>query len=187
MSSAENEIYTLCGTDGYEAVLPVDSADFSKMKFDGTPRCATWSPVLFQRFTRSDRGKRPLKESDFPWIGDGHSLVLRPAALEALQDILERSCEVLPLKTVDGVQLFITNTQVVRALDVEKSEIRRFPGSDKIMYVKRPVFVGELVRGLDFFRDEQVGIRSFVSGRFVERYNEKKLRGLTFEKVQTLD
>ena len=173
-------VFSLIGADGYECIVPVNKEDYKALIFDGTPRIDTWHPILMRRVNENVDQRRPSRESDFPWQGDGHSLVLRDNALEAMRDILEENCEVLPLKTEDKVQLYITNTQVLHAIDMEKSEIWRFPKSGKIMYVK-------LLREVDIFRDANVGSETFVSERFVNRYHEKKLRGLMFRKIQELE
>jgi hypothetical protein len=180
-------VYSLIGADGYECIVPVNKEDYKALIFDGTPRIDTWHPILMRRVNENVDQRRPSRESDFPWQGDGHSLVLRDNALEAMRDILEKNCEVLPLKTEDKVQLYITNTQVLHAIDMEKSEIWRFPKSGKIMYVKRPHFQSYLLREVDIFRDANVGSETFVSERFVNRYHEKKLRGLMFRKIQELE
>lgn len=181
------EIYSLIGADGYECVLPVNKADHETLTFDGSPRISSWRPVLMRRVNGNAGKKRPSKESDFPWQGTSHSLVLRNEALEAMRDILDKNCEVLPLETEDKVRLYITNTQVIPALDMEKSEVRRFPNSEKIMYIKQPYFKSDLLREVDIFRDAIIELRTFVSEKFVNRYHEKKLRGLVFHKIQVLE
>jgi hypothetical protein len=181
-----HKIYSLIGIDGFECVLPVDKEDYKALDFDGSPRISTWRPILMQLVNEDTGQKRPSKKADFPWQGTGQSLVLRKAALDAMRDILERSCEILPLQTEDDSELYITNTQVLQALDVDRSEIWRFPNSGKIMYVKRPHFMPHLLRDVDMFRDASVGSETFVSEKFVQRYHDNKLRGLKFHEMQTL-
>lgn len=178
-------VYEPLVTNGYEWVNCADAEDYEVFNnFDGTARGKEWRPVLVRR-VRADHSQ-DMKESDFPWLGSW-ALVMRKAATDALRNILEESGEILPLQTDDGVELSVLNAQVVDALDEASSDIMRLPSSNRIMLVKKPVFLENPIKGLDVFRLPHRASSTYVSDEFVKRVKEAGLRGLTFNKVWSSD
>ena len=175
------KIYELLGEEGYEVINACDDADYDLfLSLDGAPRAADWRPVKVRRVRADNR--QACNPSDFPWLGS-NAIVMRKNAVDALHDILEKNGEVLPLQTDDGVELSVLNAQVVDALDEDSSDIMRFPSTNRIMLVKKPVFFENVIRGLDLFRLPHRASSTYVSDSFVNRVKEAGLRGLTFNKV----
>lgn len=175
------EVYEPLADSGYEWVDAVQEDDYELFwQLDGQPHAATWKPIAVRR-VRADE-HQSCNPSDFPWLGS-HALVLRQSAVEALGDILNAHCEVLPLLTDDGVELFVLNTRVIDALDEHSSSLLRFPGSNRIMRIKKPEFVASAIEGADVFRLPHRASSTYVSERFVERVKAARLRGLIFNKV----
>jgi len=167
--------------EGYEWVNAIQERDYGVfLQFDGKPRAATWKPVAVRR-VRADE-HQASNPSDFPWLGS-HALVMRPSAVVALRDILDKSGEVLPLATDDGVELFVLNACVIDALDESKSKLTRFPGTNRVMRIKDVAFVASAIEGVDLFRLPHRASSTYVSGRFAERVKAAGLRGLVFNKV----
>ena len=83
----------------------------------------------------------------------------------------------------DGIELFVLNVRAVDALDEERSNIMRFPGSDRIMRIASIEFRSALLGGLDIFRLPHRASSTYVSRRFVDRVNDAGLRGFDFNKV----
>ncbi|MBK8214973.1 MAG: hypothetical protein IPK71_14640 [Myxococcales bacterium] len=108
---------------------------------------------------------------------------MRRAAVDALGDILDANGEVLPLSTGDGVELFVLNVRIVDALDEANSSLMKFPGTDRMMRIKKIAFVTSKVEGIDLFRLPHRASPTYVSERFVERVKVAGLRGLVFDKV----
>lgn len=170
-SCAENfEWVNLDSDEDYEVLLGLD----------GRSRAATWKPVAARRVRADER--KGFIPSDFPWLS-GHALVMRRSAVEALRDVLEANGELLPLSTDDGVELFVLNSQVIDALDEANSVLWRFPGSNRIMDIKRPAFVASKIERVDLFRVPHRAMPTYVSERFVERVKAAGLRGLVFNEV----
>jgi hypothetical protein len=174
-------IYEPLVADGYEWVNAVDDKDYEAfLELDGTPRRTRWKPVMVRR-VRADR-RQAFNASDFPWLGS-HALVMRRAAVDALGDILDANGEVLPLSTEDDVQLYVLNARVIDALDDARSSVMRFPGTDRIMRIKKAAFVASAIDGHDLFRLPHRASSTYVSPRFVDRVKEAGLRGLVFNEV----
>ncbi len=174
-------IYQPLVSEGYEWVNTSSYEDGEKVaRFDGTRLGNGWAPIRVLRVKKD--GRQKFKPSDFPWLGS-HALVMRRSAVDALRELLDANGEVLPLATEDDVELFIYNAQVVDGLDEAQSTIDRLPGTDLVLNIKKPAFVPSTVRGLDLFRVPYRAMPTYVSERFVERYNSAGLRGLDLNEV----
>lgn len=167
--------------EGYEWINCVDDTDYEVLAtLNGSPRGMDWKPIAVNR-VRADK-HQDFKASDFPWLGS-HALVMRQSAVDALRNILEANGEVLPLSTTDCVDLYILNANVIDALDEANSSLMMFPGTNRIMHIKKIAFVPSAIKGNDLFRLPHRASPTYVSERFVERVKETNLRGLTFNKV----
>lgn len=174
-------IYQPLVTTGYEWVNAVHDSDYPVfLQLDGTPRAATWTPIAVRR-VRADK-RQTMLPSDFPWLGS-HVLILRRAAVDALRDMLDANGEVLALSTTDGVDLSVYNSRVIDALDEANASLMKFPGTDRIMWLKKVAFFDSAIEGADIFRLTHHGSSTYVSERFVERVTSAGLRGLDFTKV----
>lgn len=171
--------------NGYEWVNCVDAKDCEIFNiFDGTPRGKEWRPILVRRVRADDT--QDMKESDFPWLGSW-AIVMRKTAIDELRIMLDKSGEILPLKTDDGVELSVLNAQVVDALDEVNSDTMKLPVTNRILLVKKPVFFEERIKDLDVFRLPHRASSTYVSDRFVTRVKKARLRGLIFKKVWSND
>lgn len=166
---------------GYEWINCVNQADYEVFAgFDGSSRRANWKTVLVRR-VRADE-HHDFKPSDFSWLGSD-ALVMRRTAVDALRDILDAHGKVLPLATDDGVELFVFNARVVDALDEGHSSLMKFPGTNRIMRIKKVAFVTSTVQSVDIFRLPHRASSAYVSDRFVKRVKAAGLHGLEFNKV----
>jgi tetratricopeptide (TPR) repeat protein len=148
--------------------------------FNGSSLSAYWTPIKFKRITENE-GKT-LKPSDFPWF-TSFALVMKKKAYDILADIFTKNGEILPLKTDDDIELYVFNSQVIDALDEDRSSVKRFSGSRKIMYIEKHEFVESKLLDVDMFRLPGRASELYLSERFVERYKSAGLVGLEFEEV----
>lgn len=170
-------VYAPVSAEGYEFINCIDAADYQVMgALDRSPRIQSWKPVAVTRITY-DEGK-DLAPSDFPWFASS-ALVMRHTAVEALGDLLECG-EVLPLSVADGVELTVFNAPTIDALDVERSSLIMFPGTERIMKIKQVAFHASLVEGRHIFRLSTFSGATYVSEHFVERVVSAELKGLSF-------
>lgn len=176
-----NVIYEPLVAEGFEWVNTVREEDYEVfLQLDGQTRASTWKPVAVRRVRADER--QDFNPSDFPWLGS-HALIMRRGAMESLRDILDANGEVLPLSTDDGVELFVLNARIIAALDETRSSLMKFPGTDRIMWLKRAAFVAAMVEGVDLFRLPHRASATYVGERFVKRVQEAGLRGLDFHEV----
>jgi hypothetical protein len=178
-------VFDSIGAQDYECLNAVNTDDYAVFRsLDGTPRKATWRPIV----VRCVRGDRRWKNrfADFPSMPGG-LLFLREKAAEVLKDMLEKFGELLPLVTEKGEVLYIHNTTFVlpNALDEEKAEFYRVDGIDRILGVRKPVFREDIVRGADLFRlPAELSSRTYVSDKFVDLVNKHNLKGLEFNPIE---
>lgn len=174
-------IYEPLVAEGYEWVNTVQEDDYEAfLQFDGQPLASMWKPIAVRRVRADER--QAFNASDFPWLGS-HALIMRRSAVDALRDILDANGEVLPLSTDDGVELSVLNVRIVEALDEANSSLMKFPGTNRIMRIKKVAFVASKIEGIDLFRLPHRASSTYMSERFVERVKAAGLRGLVFNKV----
>lgn len=175
-------VYKPAVRPGFEWALPVHDTDHEYLwSLDGTSRRSTWRPVPVARWTVDDHGA-PRAEADLPWLG-GHVLVLRERAVAALESLLVRYGELLPLDCQDA-DLWLFNTlTVVDALDEERAQLVRFDDG-AILAVERHEFRPDLVAGLAVFKVPQLLRGSlFVGDEFAEAVAAAGLTGLDLTEV----
>jgi hypothetical protein len=174
-------IYEPLVAEGYEWVNAIQDGDYEVFRqLDGKPRAATWKPIAVRRVRADER--QAFNPSDFPWLGS-EALVMRRLAVDLLRDLLDANGEVLPLTTDDGAELFVLNARVIDALDEPSSSLMKFPGTNRIMRVKKVAFIASAIEGADLFRLPHRASSTYVSERFIERVKATGLRGLSFNKV----
>jgi Immunity protein family (Imm11) len=173
------KIYEPLRAGPYEFCHPINEDEFETVAelCNGTPRAASWKP-LKMRLVREDEGEI-LSASDSPWLAS-HVMILRARAAAALSPLLLEDGELLPLEC-PGAELWLYNvTRVTDALDEAASTIDRFRDG-RIMLVRRPVFYGDRIEGIDAFKlSHDRGEPIYVSQRLVDHWHAAKLTGIEF-------
>jgi hypothetical protein len=174
------KIYEFEVQEGYEWVVPVSEADFDVFReFDGSSQTAAWKPIQM-RLVREDEQGRPLQPSDIPWLGK-HAPVLKE---NALASVLLRDGEMLPLDCDEAELVVFNTTTVLDALDLDRSEVVKFPSTGRIMKVKSHVFRPERIRDVHAFKVPELLRGSvFVTDEVVNSAYETGLSGVGFHLV----
>jgi hypothetical protein len=173
-------VYQFAVQEGFEWVLPVNDEDLNLFRgFDGTSKGESWTPVRVELLRKDEDGQQ-LAESDFPWLG-AYAPVLRQRAIDALGELFAADGELLPL-LCDSANLSVFNSlKVLDALDIERSEIVFFPDSDRIMQIRRYVFISARLRGVTMFKVPQLLSHSvYLTEATVKAVNRSKLTGVGF-------
>jgi hypothetical protein len=175
-------VYTPFASGDYELCHPVNQDDFEtiNVQIKGEPRQATWKPIKM-RLIKENEG-RMLLPSDSPWLGS-HALIFRPSVIEVLGSLLWEYGELLPLSCRDADVSIFNPSRILDAFDEAASSVLRF-SSGRIMIVNRYVFRPEVISGVEIFKIPNLRVSpTFVSERFVERWNSGGLAGLGFKRV----
>jgi uncharacterized protein DUF1629 len=176
-------VYEFEVQEGYEWVVPVAPADFEVFRaFDGSAKRTGWAPIRV-RLVEEDEQGRPLLPSDVPWLGK-HAPVLKVNASEALRPVLTRDGELLPLMCEESKLVVYNVTRVLDALDLDRSEVVKFPSTGRIMKVKSYVFRPDRVRGHRAFKVPELLRGSvFVTDEVVSTAKAAGLTGVGFRMV----
>lgn len=178
------KIYEPMVARDYEWVNCIDEDDYEViMQLNGLPVKSRWRPIKV-KLVRADQ-RQECRRSDFPWLGS-HAIIMRESAVNALRDIIENCCELLPIQTDDDARLWLCNAQVLDAVDYAKSDIVYFPGTRRVMRIKKLVLLPEVVNGSMMFRLPHRSSGTFVGQLFVDRVNRSGLEGLEFTEVKLL-
>lgn len=177
-------IYTPLGLDGYELCHPVMQDDFERINVEvnGTSRQSSWNPIPMR--VLHDDERQTLVASDSPWLG-AHALIFRRNVVEALGTVLREYGELLPLACSAADIVMYNPTRVIDVLDEAASSVLRF-SSGRIMLIQRHIFRADAIGEIDVFKIPNLRVSpTFVSHRFVDRWNGSDLKGLRFIRVWT--
>lgn len=171
-------IYDPLVTEDYEWINLVDRDEYETFRnLDGTSVSKTWKPIIIKLVGGNNRFKP--HHSDFPWLGG--VLIIRQKVVDVMEEIFLKYGELLPVISEDGETLYAFNCHILDALDVEKSEIKLIPGTNRIMCVKKYVFKEDVIKGKHMFRITSLRSSStFVNSDFVAEYKKHGLVGLDF-------
>ncbi|MGH2662091.1 MAG: imm11 family protein [Actinomycetota bacterium] len=148
--------------------------------FDGTPMAGTWTPPRVEVLAEEDGAARP--PGDFPSLG-GYAPVFSRRATDAVEDLLEDAGELLPLDSPDGTYLVFNVTRVLDALDEDRSDVRRFKSTGRIMNIDRYQLIPERIGDAPIFKLSQIPrMYTFVTDRFVHRVRDAGLAGFLFDR-----
>jgi uncharacterized protein DUF1629 len=173
------KFFSLESMEGAERLSPINEEDYDLLKFDGSPLGTLWRPMKVRRQLAGENGMRT--PSDFPSFGLRSFFGISRRAADALGQLLNGNAEILPLAVEDGSDFSILNvTKVVDALDEPKSVLMRIP-TGRIVYVKKPAFRLDAIRGLRIFRLPLTATAIYMSREFTEAVEAAGLKGMRFE------
>lgn len=182
-SNTDVNIYEFAVQEGHEWVVPSSPADFEVFReFNGKARGPDWSPIRVRLVTQDEQGRR-LLPADIPWLGK-HAPVLKETASAALGAVLAPDGELLRLECEEVALLVFNVTTVIDVLDLDRSELVRFPSTGRIMKVKRHIFRPGGLKGVRAFKVPALLRGSvFVTDEVVSATASANLRGAGFRLV----
>ena len=163
-------------TEGYQSLALASEEERPKIedRFDTTPIGADWSPPAVKIIYEEDQ------TTDFATLAAIPAFGIR--AVAALGDLLREHGELLE---VEGAEFRLHNvTSAPDALDEERSEVKRFRSSGRILRILRYELRAELLSDVPIFKlPQQPRSRVYVTDAFVERVTEAGLVGFDFSEV----
>lgn len=110
-----------------------------------------WGKILLQTIKGIDKKGTPL--GDCPYFSAGNSLIVSDRLKELIRAFTEDELEFLPVE-IDGKTgyWYMNVLCVLNAIDVEKSELKRFESSGRIMYVIKGHYLDDVINGHRIFR-----------------------------------
>jgi hypothetical protein len=159
-------IFVLGSLEDQEPIYIENDADRAvMMNLDGTPQGSAWRPPKCRLLGTADRKRQ--KHSDMPFYVGGVP-ILREAAKAALEPLLARDGEILPIDCQQS-QLWLFNcTRVIDALDEKLSRVMRFD-SGRIWRIDEYAFLPARAGDANAFRIPQLRVSDvFFSESVVE-------------------
>jgi len=149
---------------------------FLEYEFDGRSLVAQWNPLPVRLLEKIEKSDTPSLSGSVP--------VLNRKAINILYDLLEGSVELLPLIS-DIDEYYVLNvTKVIEAINHEKSEIKRFASSGRIMRFVKYSFIAEKLKETHIFKiTDMPKAHVFVSDQFKDRALNNGLKGFEFTEV----
>src|SRR5262245_53475280 len=130
------KIFTAAPATRHELVHPVDSADWETLYklLDGRSQTKNWQSIAVTIIKEEHDGS-PFAETASPWLGS-FALVFKQDALIRLGNYLSRIGEILPLICSQEPLYVWQPVNIIDALDVGASEVRRFR-TGRVMLITR--------------------------------------------------
>jgi len=127
-------------------------------------------------------------EIDKP-IGDVFSIepssyIINEKAYDILYPYLKNHCQIFKINN-DGATFYVINvTDLIDCLDYDKSEIKRFPSSGRVMRVIKYVFKIEKLKNVTIFKlPEFPKAISYVTEKFKNVVEENNIKGFKFKEL----
>lgn len=166
----------------YEVLALRDDGDWASLRgcFSGEKMSESWVPLDVEILVEENDQK--AKKNDIPSLSPGIPVFTKRAA-DALGTLLTSNGELLPLGSPVGEYYAFNVTNIIDALNVERSDVKRF-GSGKIMRVNKYEFFREKVVGEVIFKIPQLR-RShiFVTDVFLNAVQKMDLHGIVLKEV----
>jgi hypothetical protein len=185
----------------YRALLAINEENRTKMDeyetkdnlFHGASVINVWKPIQVQSEENLTYWEPPLPFGDLSMVHGVFEPVFSLRAVNALNNLLEGNGELLPLNCAEGEYYVFNTTQIVDALDEERTEFKPYSEVDPDMayqdddphtpVITRPAFYPEVVADLTIFK---IPLRypfggTLVTDKFVQRVQETELTGFAFE------
>jgi hypothetical protein len=174
-------IYEVSVADGFEWVLPCSEADRARLRelYDGPP-VGDWNPPCVKAL-REDEGQR-LRESDFPTLAS-QVLIMKSRACQLLRNELDGQGRLLPLRELDGEELWAFAPNILPLLDEKRSEVLRSHDDGRILLVLKPVFKDAAPAAARAWRLPYSSSPVFVSEHIADAVQSAGLQGLAFKEV----
>ncbi len=179
-SNKKVKVYELWMNHNYRTYEPTPKGGYKSYIFDGVP-------VKERNFDRIYPSKYK-DEIDKP-IGDVFSVevssfILNEKSYKILYPYIKNEAQIFKVKC-ENDNLYVVNiTNIIDCLDYDKSEIKRFPSSGRVMRVIKYVFKIEKLRNTTIFKLPEFpkGI-SYVTENFKNIVEKNNIKGFKFKEL----
>lgn len=179
-SNKKVKVYELWMDHTYRTYEPIPKDGYKSYMFDGVH-------VKERNFDKIYPSKYK-DEIDKP-IGDVFSVevssfILNEKSYKILYPYIKNEVQIFKIKS-ENDKLYVVNiTNIIDCLDYDKSEIKRFPSSDRVMRIIKYVFKIEKLKNATIFKlpENPKGI-SYVTEEFKKVVEENNIKGFKFKEL----
>jgi hypothetical protein len=169
----------------YDSLVLHRSQDWDVIeRFVGDRFAAHWRPLPVEIFRARKRGIfRAKTRGNFPSL-IAYVPCFDEAALGALEELLDKDMEALPLQN-ESFRLFAINVlSLLDCIDYRKSRVERFSDDKTVKFITHYVFRSDVIHGHHMFKIREMPRGPvIVSEEFRSVVAKKRLKGLIFKEL----
>ena len=182
ISNKKVKVYELWMDHTYRTYETIPKDGYKSYMFDGVP-------VKARNFAKIYPSKYK-DEIDKP-IGDVFSVeissfILNEKSYKILYPYIKNEVQIFKIKS-DNMLFYVVNvTNIIDCLHYEKSELKHFPSSGRIMRVIKYVFKEEKIKDTVIFKLPGIGFvnsHSFVTEEFKKVVEKNNIKGFKFKEL----
>jgi hypothetical protein len=162
------EIFKPAPAEASEWVIPADGNQTEMLLSLGSKRIPDpYQPLRFHSLLEDER--ETFEPVDAPWSGS-HALIIKPSARAVLEPLFGNSVQYAPIAGTAYDELYYIHVvKYADVLDLDKSELKRFSSSGRIMRIDRHEFLPCVVEAGPIFKLKAMPRGSlFVTGDVVD-------------------
>lgn len=177
----ENQkIYGLWMDHTYRTYEPIPKSGYKSYMFEGVPvkerKFDLIAPSEYE-----DEINKPLGDV---FSVEVSSFILNEYAFNILYPYLKGHVQIFKIKNQDGLFYVINVTDVIDCLNYDKSEIKRFQSTGRVMKVIKYSFIKSKLKNAVIFKlPEFVKAHSYVTEEFKNIAEENNIKGFKFEEL----
>ncbi len=174
------KIYELWLDRNYRAYETLNESGYKTYEFDGE-KVENRNFDLFALSKYKDEIEKPI--GDVSSISTS-SYIINEKAYNVLYPYLKEHSQIFRLKNKNKIFYVINVTDIIDCLDYEKSELKRFPSSGRVMRVTKYVFRTKKLKNATIFKLPEFpkGI-SYVTEQFKKVVEENNITGFKFKEL----
>ena len=176
----DQKIYKVWMNHHYRTYEPLLKDSYKSYMFEGTlVKEREFALILPSEY--KDEVNKPIGDV---FSVEVSSFILNEYAFDILSPYLKGHAQIFKLKQQDSVLYVINVTDVIDCLDYDKSEIKRFPSSGRVMKVIKYSFHRSRLKNATIFKlPEFVKTTCYVTEEFKKVTEENNIKGFKCESV----
>ena len=173
-------LYQLWPDHAYRAFETQEEGGWQALRFDGEP-VADWRPVELVPSTHHTEEGKPVGDAFPVWPG---AVIVGERCYRLISPYLGDSAQVLPAAWGSETAYVLNVTRVIDCLDEERSKLKRFPSTGRVMRIEEYAFDKALVEDEVIFKiPEEAPAHPYVTDKLKAVIERNGIRGFKFVPV----
>lgn len=179
-SNKKVKVYELWMDHTYRTYEPIPKDGYKSYMFDGMPaKERNFDKIYPSKY--KDEIDKPIGDV---FSVEVSSFILNEKSYKILYPYIKNEVQIFKTKS-ENDNLYVVNvTNIIDCLDYDKSEIKRFPSSDRVMRIIKYVFKIEKLNNTTIFKlPENPKGKSYVTEEFKKVVEENHIKGFKFKEL----